>query len=161
MALSPTFITLPAFTLAGLQQRVASSEGQVYALWQRFLPMIVQLAPITTVAYTSYGAMRHFDTSTKQFDYLAGVPVNNAIDLPAEFVVWHIPSHDYAVFACTLSTIAPTLRHIHNQWLPSSGFDQPNSPSFEYYGQDFMGQPDSPVSISVPIVSAHTEVHGA
>lgn len=150
MILSPTFVTRPAFSVAGYYARIAN-HAQIHALWQRFIPYANVLAPVQTEPNMSYGAMRHFDPATRQFDYLAGVAINYPVTLPLECDVWHIPTQEYAMFPCTFATIIPTFELIYTQWVRVSPYYVCDGIRFEYYDAHFMGQPDSPASLYLPI----------
>ncbi|MFM7679415.1 MAG: GyrI-like domain-containing protein, partial [Roseiflexaceae bacterium] len=95
--------------------------------------------------------MRHFDPATRQFDYLAGVAVNHPVTLAVECDVWHIPTQEYATFTCTLGTLVSTLELIYTQWVRVSPYYVCDGVRFEYYDAHFMGQPDSPMSLYLPI----------
>lgn len=151
MRLTPTFVTRPAFTVIGHQNRV-NNVVQIHALWHQFVPIITTLMPIISEPHTSYGVMRQYDITTDQFDYLAGVVTDCPAALPIDCAVWHIPTQHYAVFACTLVTIPATFDAIYRQWLPTTTYRIIDGPRFERYDSDFMGQPDSPVSLYVPIM---------
>jgi predicted transcriptional regulator YdeE len=150
MILTPTFITRSAFTVAGYQSRI-THHTQIHALWQRFIPYADVLAPIRTEPDTSYGMMRHFDPETRQFDYLAGVAVNHPVTLDVECDVWHIPTQEYATFPCTLGTLVSTYELIYTQWVRVSPYYVCDGVRFEYYDVHFMGQPDSRMSLYLPI----------
>lgn len=52
-----------------------------------------------------------------------------------------MPAHRYAVFTHRehVSTIRRTHNTIWNDWLPESGFEAADAPSFERYGEEFDG----------------------
>ncbi|MEY2845501.1 MAG: hypothetical protein RL076_1047 [Chloroflexota bacterium] len=159
MILTPTFVTRPAFSVAGYYARVAN-HAEIHALWQRFIPYVDVFTPIRTEPNTSYGMMRHFDPATRQFDYLAGVAVNHPVALPVGYDVWHIPLQEYATFPCTLGTITTTFELIYTQWVRVSPYYVCDGVRFEYYDADFMGQPDSPMSLYLPIRKTNAHVDG-
>jgi predicted transcriptional regulator YdeE len=129
----------------------------IHALWQRFIPMLAQLESVMCDPYASYGAMRHFDPSTKQFDYMAAVEIHYPVLLPADCTVWHIPAQQYAIFDCTFALLGDMFAYVHT-WLATSAYQESYGPNFEYYAADFVGQPDSPVSIYIPIIGRDMSV---
>lgn len=156
---APRFESRPAFTIAGIQERVSPMSPRIHALWQRFIPMLVQFEPVMREPYASYGAMRHFDPSTRLFDYMSAVEVNYPVILPTEWEIWHIPAQDYAIFDCTLAKLSDMFAYI-NTWLETSEYQDSYGPNFEYYAADFVGQPDSLVSIFIPITRRDTCASG-
>lgn len=153
----PTFVTRPAFTVAGFQARI-KTVAQIHALWQQLIPIINVLTPIINEPHTSYGVMRHYDMTTDLFDYLAGVAIDYPVALPIECDIWHVPAQRYAVFASTLATITPTFDMIFNEWRTTTHHQIAEGPRFEYYTADFMGQPDSQVQLYIPIVAVSAVV---
>jgi AraC family transcriptional regulator len=73
------------------------------------------------------------------FDYIAGVEVADFSDLPREFARVRIPAQRYVVFRHSehISTIRRTVVAIWNQWLPQSGLEVADAPSFERYAEKF------------------------
>lgn len=152
MVLSPTFVMRPAFTVVGYQCRV-NNVAQIHALWQQLIPVVHTLMPIISEPHVAYGVMRRHDVTTAEFDYLAGVVTDCPATLPTEYAVWHIPAQHYAVFPCTLETITHTFDTIYRDWQPHTTKQIVDGPRFERYDGDFMGQPDSPLSLYVPIAA--------
>ncbi len=74
-----------------------------------------------------------------QIDYIAGVAVAGFADLPATFARLRIPPQHYAVFTRSgyVSGIRGTWKAIWSQWLPASGHQLADAPTFERYGESF------------------------
>ena len=101
---------------------------------------------------SDYGVMGNYDESTGAFDYVAGFPVGSAADIPEGMVSWAVPEQTYAVFKCTLPSIAETYQFIHGDWLRSSGYRHVDGPEFELYDEEFDPQvPESPIYIYIPV----------
>ena len=60
-------------------------------------------------------------------------------DLPGEFARVRIPAQRYAVFTHRdhISTIRRTWKTIWHKWLPESGHELADAPTFERYGEAF------------------------
>ena len=144
--------------MVGIQARVTPMSPHIHALWQRFIPMLTQFEPIMRDPYASYGAARHYDPSTQEFDYMAAVEIHYPVLLPADCVVWHIPAQDYAIVDGTFARLGDMFAYAHT-WLATSAYQDSHGPNFEYYAADFDGQPDSPVSIYIPIMARDAAAH--
>ena len=100
----------------------------------------------------SYGLMDQPAQAPGQLDYMAGVAVAEAVDLPAGMTSWHVPANTYAVFETTLPGIGDTFGYIYNVWLPGSGYQQAAAPYFERYPATFTpDDPASTFSIYIPV----------
>jgi len=88
------------------------------------------------------------------FEYVAGLPVTEAEDVPEDFVVRHVPDYTYAVFAHKgdMPSLGKTYEYIYQTWLPQSGYKLAAKIDFEYYDADFKDfAPDSVFYIYLPI----------
>lgn len=134
---APRFETGKVLLIAGLGERynVESSQG-IPALWQRFNPEIGHIPGQR--GGVAYGVICNFDDEGN-FDYIAGMEVADFSSLPAEFSRVRIPEQRYAVFTHRdhISTIRRTMHTIWSQWLPTSGLQTADGPSFERYDQRF------------------------
>ena len=84
-------------------------------------------------------------------DYVAGVYVAPGTDPIEGVVLRKVPAASYAVFDCTMATIAQTWNAIMDEWLPASGHDYNGAAAgWEYY-QTGNYAPDAPVAIYVPV----------
>ncbi len=133
----PRFETGKAMLVAGLGERIIQHNGAgIPGLWQRF-HQYVQNFP-GRIGKVAYGVCCNADDAGN-FDYIAGVEVADFSDLPREFARVRIPEQRYAVFAHGdhISTIRRTVNTIWNEWLPSSGLEAADAPSFERYDENF------------------------
>jgi AraC family transcriptional regulator len=94
----------------------------------------------------------NYDEATGEFDYVAGINVSAAAEVPEGMVSWDIPAQTFAVFSCTLPELGSTLEHIHGTWLPASEYQHTDGPALELYDEDFdPGNPDSLMYVYIPI----------
>lgn len=134
--LSPRLGDLLAFRLAGLSRRFSMENASgIPGLWQSFAPHIGSIPG--EVADVTYGAC--YNTEGSAFDYLCGVEVRSAGDLPRGFVVLDVPASRYAIFhhAGHVTDIHALMRAIFGDWLPRSGCEAAASPVLERYGKEF------------------------
>ena len=148
----PRFERGKALLIAGLKGRyqVNQVEG-IPAQWQRFYPYLRTLPG--RVGRKTYGVCYQSD-ETCSFDYLCGVEVVSPVGLPPELSSVSIPEQRYAVFAHrgALSRLGETFAAIWKQWLPGSGHQVGESPSFELYPEGFDPQTNpTGVEVWVPI----------
>jgi AraC family transcriptional regulator len=78
-------------------------------------------------------------TSADRFEYLAGVEVESFDGLPDQLGRMRVPAQKYAVFTHDghVSQLGATWRHIWQEWLPASGYQDAETPPFELYGERF------------------------
>jgi AraC family transcriptional regulator len=135
----PRFESHDTFLVAGLSERYdCKTNKAIPAQWQRFVPHIGHIAG--QIGAIAYGVCCNPDDDGN-FDYIAGVEVSSFSGLPPEFGRVRIPPQKYAVFshADHISTIRRTTMTIWNKWLPESGLEVADAPSFERYNEAFDG----------------------
>src|SRR5262249_18497192 len=123
--------------IAGLSARYTYQTIQgVPAQWQRFAPHIGNIPG--QVGRATYGVCCNFDDD-ESFEYIAGVEVSRFRELPAGLTQVRIPSGKYAVFSHRehISSIRVTHATIWSQWLPESGHEVAEAPTFERYDERF------------------------
>jgi AraC family transcriptional regulator len=134
---SPRFEIGRALLIAGLSERYNDETiARIPAQWQRFGPHIGSISG--QVGRVAYGVCCNGDDEGN-IDYLAGVEVSSFSDLPAELSRVRIPAQKYAVFTHSdhISTIRRTWKTIWAKWLPESGHEVADAPTFERYGEEF------------------------
>ena len=106
------------------------------AQWQCFVPYLGDVP--RQVGTTTFGVSCNGDDEGN-FDYIAGVEVADFSDLPAAFSRLRIGPQRYAVFSHRehISTIRRTVNTIWSKWLPQSGHEVADAPSFERFGEEF------------------------
>jgi AraC family transcriptional regulator len=144
--MQPTFITKPAFTVAGLRINTKPKSPEIPKVWDAFVPRMGELQN-TSEPYASYGVMQ---SAGDALDYMAGNPVSDGGNLPAGMSAWEIAEQTYAVFGSSIPTLPETFDTIFGEWLPSSGYKQAEGPLLERYGENF--SPENPVvDIYIPV----------
>jgi AraC family transcriptional regulator len=135
-ALSPRFEDRKAFKVAGFSRRFSmQNTAGIPALWQSFGQHIGSIPG--EVPGVAYGVCYNSDGDS--FDYLCGVGVRSASDLPKEFVTLDVPPNRYAIFhhGGHVTDIHAIMRAIFSDWLPASGRQTAEAPLFECYGPEF------------------------
>jgi len=133
----PRFEQTREMHIAGINETYTfATRDKIPAQWSRFAPQIAKLAG--RVGDASYGICWHYKPGVG-FDYLTGVEVRGGNEMPKDFIQVHIPAGRHAVFTHRgrVSSIAETLEAIWTKWLPNSGMQVADSPSFERYGKEF------------------------
>ena len=126
----------PARLFAGISRTYTMSErDKIPAHWEKFAPFIGKVPH--QIGTDCFGIC--WNANPEVFDYLTGVEISSAADLPAEFTTLELPAQHYAVFvhAGHVSQIAQTIAAIWQKWLPASGLQAANSPCYERYTERF------------------------
>jgi AraC family transcriptional regulator len=135
---APRFETGKAMLVAGVGERYTWESGgpAIPGQWHRFHQSVESIPG--RVGRVAYGVCCNGDDSGN-FDYIAGVEVSDFSDLPREFSRVRIPEQRYAVFTHRdhISSIRRTVNTIWNHWLPASGLNAADAPSFEQYDENF------------------------
>jgi len=148
--MEPKIVTKPAFTVVGMLYRGRNENNEIAQMWGEFVPRMGEIKHATG-AHESYGVCRDLEPEGL-FEYVAGLPVTQAEDVPQDMVSWEVPEQKYAVFPCTLPTIGEAYAYAFKTWLPGSGYERGDGPDFELYDESF--NPDEEGShfhIYVPI----------
>jgi AraC family transcriptional regulator len=141
--------------IAGLRGHYTNETMRdIPALWQRFAPYIGRIPG--QVGHVAYGVCFPLADG---FDYLAGVEVLSATELPEAFNTVTMPVQRYAVFSHRghISKLQDTCNAIEREWLPRSQYafvhGLPGTPGFfERYGESFDPQVGAgDVEVWVPI----------
>jgi len=134
---SPCFVSGPRLFIAGLGERyTCETSAGIPSQWQRFQPYLGQIP--AQLGGTAYGVCCNCDDAGN-FDYVCGVEVKDFSTLPADWSRVRIPEQRYAIFHQRehISAIRSTWNTIWNKWLPESGYEVVDAPTFERYGDDF------------------------
>jgi AraC family transcriptional regulator len=129
---------------------VETNRG-IPAQWQRFHDLADAIPG--RAGDMAYGVCCDFREDGR-FDYVCGVAVTRADDMPAGVSTVRIPSANYLVFRHTghVSGISATWRAIMDDWLPASGVRMGSGHCFERYGSDFDGERgEGVVEIWIPV----------
>lgn len=140
----------PGFTVVGMKHRGKPHNKEIPQLWSQFLLRAAEIKNRTDEAIY-FGAEDNYDETTREFDYMACVEVNEADSLPSGMEQWQIPANTYAIFATTLPHINDTYASIESR-LADSGLERKHAPEFELYDETFAADdPESLFYIYVPV----------
>jgi AraC family transcriptional regulator len=134
--LSPRFEDRKAFKVVGFNRRFSmQNTAGIPALWQSFGQHLGSIPG--EVPGAAYGVC--YNQEGDYFDYLCGVEVRSAFDVPQEFVALEVPPNRYAIFhhGGHVTDIHAIMRAILSDWLPASGRQAAEAPLFECYGREF------------------------
>jgi len=123
--------------IAGVGERHTwETSKAIPAQWQRFVPYLGNIP--RQVGRTTFGVSYNGD-DVGNFDYIAGTEVTDFSDLPATFSRLRVGPQTYAVFAHHehISAIRRTVCTIWTKWLPDSGHEVVDAPSFERFDEAF------------------------
>jgi len=133
----PRFETLAPMVLAGLVDHYnCQAAAGIPDQWQRFTPHLGTIPK--QVGKTAYGAVYHFDREG-DFDYLCGVEVADASNLPQGLTSLSVPSQRYAVFSHPghIAGIRAFCAAIWEKGIPAAGVKPVDAPTLERYGPEF------------------------
>ena len=140
----------PAFTVVGMKHRGKAQSNEIPQLWSSFLPRTAEIKNRTNKDIC-FGAEDNYDETTREFDYMACIEVNQVDDLPLGMEQWQIPANTYAIFPTTLPDINNTYANIESR-LADSGLERKLAPEFELYDETFdAADPESLFYIYVPV----------
>jgi AraC family transcriptional regulator len=134
----PAFQDSPERLIAGLNQRYTSeTRVGIPQQWERFM---ARAATIPDQAGSTFYGVCCNGTPDGSFDYLTGVEVSAAAQLPPEFSSLKLDPRRFAVFAHTghVSAIPRMMDTIWNEWVPDCAVKiDRTSPCFERYTPEF------------------------
>jgi predicted transcriptional regulator YdeE len=134
---TPRFEQGPERLIAGFNGSYTfESRVNIPTQWKRFASHIGKVPG--QIGHASYGVCWKYKPGYG-FDYLSGVEVNDAAGLPADFSQVRLPAVKYAVFTHRkhVSLIPEALDAIWRKWLPNSGHQAADAPSFERYTETY------------------------
>lgn len=129
--LNPRIVDRGTFTIVGVSASGQPGEINYANVWaNQFIPMESIIRPLS-VDGGSYGISF---SSNEQTIYIAGVAVADGVEVPDGLECRVLPSARYAVFDCTLETMADIMQQAYGQWFSKANM-QPDSDAniFEYY----------------------------
>lgn len=149
---APRIETAGPLVIAGLSDSYdAGNVATIPALWQRLMQDYGCLPG--QIGGVSYGICYNGDGQGR-FDYLAGMAVESARDLPAGLQTICLPARRYLVFAWPghISQIRNVVHTIWNKALPERGITPAAAPDFERYPESFDGRTgDGGFEIWIPL----------
>jgi AraC family transcriptional regulator len=92
----PRIVRRSGFVVVGMKYRGKSEKNEIPQLWEKFMPRVGEIKQRAN--RYGLGVMDNYDEKTGEFDYLAGVEVEEASDIPQGMESWQVPEQTYAVF---------------------------------------------------------------
>jgi AraC family transcriptional regulator len=149
--MEPKIVSKSTFSVVGMQVVTKNEQGEIPQLWDKMGPRWQELKGV--VNPEKYYGICGNTQEDGRFMYLAGQEVNQKSDIPAGMEITEVPEQTYAVFRCTIPTIAETYEYAFNTWLPQSDYEHVLSPDFELYDEDFHPETSQvdPLYIYIPV----------
>lgn len=149
--MEPKIVTKPTFTVIGMKYTGKNENGEIPKMWSVAVPRFQEIKNTIDPPFVSYGICGNL-LEDGRFDYLAGVAVSEAADIPEGMESWKVEEQTYAVFPCTLTDIHKTYEYAHTEWLPNSDYERSAVPDFEFYDENFEPEdPESLLYVYIPI----------
>lgn len=140
-----------SFTVVGMAWNSKSSEGDIPAMWGRFIAREHEVNGKLQPA-VSYGICQ--PTDSEEFTYIAGFETNGE-SIPAGMTKVVTPAQRYAVFTHkgSIHKLSETYELIYSKWLPLQGLASIKGYDFERYDERFVGSESeqSELDIYIPI----------
>jgi predicted transcriptional regulator YdeE len=133
----PRFETGAALRIVGFNGTYTfETRTDIPSQWERFGPHCHNLPGANNDH--AYGVCWNYRAGVG-FDYLTGMAMDGDAPVPEGMVELRLAPARYAVFTHSgnVSTIADTLDAIWSKWLPNSGHEAADAPSFERYDARF------------------------
>ncbi len=149
--LNPRIVDRHSFNIVGVTAAGQPGEINYADVWaKQYAPLEPVLRPLS-FDNGSCGASLTIKNLTT---YLAGVAVADGTAVPNGLEQHVIPAARYAVFDCTLASMAATVQEVYGQWFHATGM-QPDDAAigFEYYLPN-AGSGEVGVEIYIPIKPA-------
>ena len=145
-------LSLPSFSVVGMDHLVRGSVDGIGQLWQRFLPREHEIVGRTEAA-VAYGVCRLLPDGSAC--YVAGLPVATDAAPPEGMVRFDVPAQKYVVFTHrgTAAQIGDSFQAIHTRLLARLGLRACAGVELERYDARFSGphDPDSETELYIPI----------
>jgi len=149
--MDPKIVEREGFTVVGMPYHGKNENDEIPQMWGAFGPQIQEIKDVANPS-VCYGICDNMDPNTGEFDYIAGLEVSRAEEVPEGLVCWEVPAGRYAVLTTTLPRIGETFKFAYHEWLPGSGFEHRPGPDLEVYDESFDPQdPSSQFDVFIPI----------
>ena len=150
-------LTTPALTLAGRNKtyKVDPDPG-MKEQWASFMGDFGKIEG--QVGFAAYGVCHSFgggragSSEPALMDYLVGVEVKDAGQVPGYLYTLTIPKRKTAVFVHEgdIAGLPATWGRIFDEWLPAAKLEVAQGPQFEVYGEAF-NNGDDKIEIFIPV----------
>lgn len=145
-------VSLPSFTVIGMDHLVRGSGDGIGQLWQRFLPREPEIAG-RTEPDAAYGVCRLLPDGSAC--YVACLPVRADAAPPEGMVKFEVPAQKYVVFTHrgTVAQIGDSFQAIHTRLLAKLGLCARAGVELERYDARFVGpdDPNSETELYIPV----------
>jgi AraC family transcriptional regulator len=145
-------VTLPSFTVVGMDYMVRGSVEGIGRLWDRFIPREDEIVG-RTEPDAAYGLCSLLHDGTLR--YVAGLPVCADASIPEGMVKFEVPAQKYVVFThCgAVAQIGESFQAIHTRLLAALGLRARPGVEFERYDARFIGpnDPASETELYIPV----------
>lgn len=147
--MEPRIVEQEAFIVVGMAWNSQSSEGDIPAMWQRFIPREHEIEGKLQPA-VSYGIC--VPGGNEHFTYVAGFETNGEA-VPAGMTKVAVPAQRYAVFTHkgTIARLSETYELIYSRWLPLQGLEPAPGIDYERYDERFSGSEDEGAELDIYI----------
>ncbi|MFC4527769.1 AraC family transcriptional regulator [Dyella halodurans] len=134
-------VTLPSFTVVGMEHLVRGSVDGIGQLWRRFMPREHEIVG-RAEPEAAYGVCRLLAGGSAR--YVAGLPVLADASVPVGMVKFEVPAQTYVVFTHrgTAAQIGDSFQAIHTRLLARLGLRATGGVEFERYDARFTGPED-------------------
>lgn len=155
--MKPVIQERPEYKLVGMKCTTTLSENSIPMLWDEFMKRFKEVKNVSNlcIGVCPWTECVSFDNNTP-FDYIAGVVVDEFIDIPEGMLTWTVPASKYAVFTHkgSLESLNETYKYIFCVWASETEFKIAEADQLEAYDERFkFGQPDSEFDILIPLKS--------
>jgi predicted transcriptional regulator YdeE len=123
--MKPRIVDRDAFQVMGVVGHFDSAAENFGPLWQEYMTFHEQIEPLGA-GEGHYGVYLDADHS-RPIDYLAGIAIQGAANVPEGVEAREVPAALYAVFECSFQKLGPTYGYIWDEWLQSSAYEQDTS----------------------------------
>jgi AraC family transcriptional regulator len=133
----PRFENGERLLVAGLAERYScETSAAIPSQWQRFAPHLGHIPG--QVRGAVYGVFCN-DDDAGNFDYVCAAGVKDFSGISKSWTCLRIPEQNYAAFRqpAHIATVRSVWNTILNHWLPRSGYQAVDAPSFERYDEQF------------------------
>jgi len=108
------------FGVLGVMERFNDDEEDVGAVWKRCMARHDQIEALS-VDERYHGVSYR---TGREWDYLAGMVVNDHAQVREGLVLHHVPAGRWAVFQTTIDGMNETFRYAYEQWFPASPYER-------------------------------------
>ena len=146
--LSPVIVRKPAFVVVGLEAPFihalspdANNFEVIGPLWNRFLQVAGHVS--NRVGGEMFGIIYGWPEAERshpdELQYVAGVAVNSAEEIPQDMMACAVSGGEFAVFThCgPIATLGRTIDEIYRVWLPASDYAHAETADVELYDSRF------------------------